>query len=379
MNEICILDAPRTKLLECDPCTRIFFERVSRVELALERGKVVIIVVRRYELRTCYLGLALGPLAYSLTLLPREELEIEVVRRTKFSRSLHEQRSVESEFRFEFQNTTRDEWRREHESNFRIHADEGFSVFGLGVSASQDYSTREAAAEQHLSEVVTKAANRVSERYDIAVDVKSEVENLYRSVRRVSNPNPCHPVIYLYYRLAKKYRSELFLTDIRFDVRRQVPPFLAGQLATTTFSATPPYRQNLDLQVVPPPPPWTITAAAPAAEAARAFATTQAVAFARPAATIAQLPPVHVPEEDVDVMRLTREEAIERIRVAQDVDPKHFESALTKFLALPVNKRERRAAYEYCIATDGLYVEGNVSKCAVCDDHGHDGHGAEVE
>jgi hypothetical protein len=372
MDDICILDAPRTKLLECDPCTHIFFDRIGRVEIPLRGDKVVtVVVIRRYSLRICYLGLALGPLAYSLTLLPREELEIEVVRRTKFSRALHEQRSVESEFRFEFQNTARDEWRAEHETNFRFHADEGFDVGFAGVSASQDYAIREAAAEEHLREVVRKASSRVSERYDIAIDVKTEVENLYRSVRRVSNPNPCHPVIYLYYRLAKKYRAELILTDIRFDVARQPPPFLSAVQNKVRFTATPPYRQNLDLQVVPPPPPWTITAAA--GEANRAFAIQPAI-FARPAPQIAQLPPVEVAEEEIDVRRLTRDDAIARIRAAQDVDPDVFRPALDKFLALPVNERRTRATYEYCIATDGLYVEGNVSKCAVCcEDDGHGG------
>jgi hypothetical protein len=365
MSDICVLEAPRTKLLECPPCTQIFFDRVSRVVLPLERGSVTIIVTRRYALKTCYLGLALGQLAYSLTLVPKEELEIEIVRRAKFSRALHEQRSVESEFRFEFQGTSRDEWSAEQESNFAVHADEGFSLFGLGVHATQDYAHREAAAEDHLREIVSKTASRVSQRYDVAVDVKTEVENQYRSVRKVSNPNPCHPVIYLYYQLAKKYRSELILTDVRVDVRRQVPPILAQPQRAIAFAATPPYRQTLDLQVVSPPPAWTVTSAA--GELGRSFAAAQ---LTRPNATsvaVAQLPAIHVPQEEVDILRLTRDEAVARIH-EQDVDPKVFAPALDKFLSHAVNKVGTRATYEYCIATDGLYVEGNVSPCAVCDE-----------
>lgn len=365
MSDICILEAPRTKLLECPPCTQVFFERVSRVVLPLERGSVTIIVTRRYMLRTCYLGLALGQLAYSLTLVPKEELEIEIVRRTKFTRALHEQRSVESEFRFELQATTRDEWSAEHESNFRVNADEGFSFFGLGAHATQEYAQREAAAEDHVREIVTKTASRVSHRYDVAVDVKTEVENQYRSVRKMSNPNPCHPVIYLYYQLAKKYRSELILTDVRVDVRRQVPPILSVPAGAIKFAATPPYRQTLDLQVVSPPPPWTVPTATAGGEIGRSFAVAQ---LARPASpSIAQQPPLQVPHEEIEVMRLTRDEAVARIVHEQDVDPHHFAPALDKFLGHAVNKPGSRAVYEYCIATDGLYVEGNVSRCAVCD------------
>jgi hypothetical protein len=359
MSDVCILEAPRTKLLECPPCTEIFFERVSRIAIPFEGRAITIIITRRYKLRTCYLGLAIGQLAYTLTLVPKEELEIEIVRRTKFSRALHEQRSVESEFRFEFQNTSRDEWSAEHESNFSVHADEGFSFFGMGVSSTQEYAQRESAAEDHLREIVAKTASRVSQRYDVAVDIKTEVENQYRSVRKVSNPNPCHPVIYFYYQLAKKYRSELSLVDVRIDVRRQVPPILARPLGATRFVATPPYRQDLGLEVVSPPPPWTLAAStSPVAGIATLAATSP----------VAQQPTIHVPEDPIDVMRLTREEAIARITREQDVDAKAFTVILDGFLGHDVNKPGVRATYEYCIATDGLYVEGNVSKCAVCED-----------
>jgi hypothetical protein len=171
-------------------------------------------------------------------------------------------------------------------------------------------------------------------------------------------------VIYLYYQLAKKFRSELVLTDVRFDVRRRIPPVLAQPQGGIQFAATPPYRQILDLQVVSPPPPWSTPAAS---ELARPFA----AAFARPSpatATIAQLPPVSVPHDEVEVLRLTRAEAAARIVHEQDIQPSLFTSALDRFLALPINKIGARATYEYCVATDGLYVEANVSPCAVCDE-----------
>jgi hypothetical protein len=148
-----------------------------------------------------------------LTLLPQEELLIEIVRRSKFSRALHEQRSVESEFRFELQDTSRDEWSREEESNFKVSAEESFSFFCIRVESTQQYSNREKTAEKHFREIIGKSTSKVSRAYEIAIDVKTEVENQYRSIRKVTNPNPCQPVIYNYFQLAKKYKTELILAD----------------------------------------------------------------------------------------------------------------------------------------------------------------------
>ena len=301
--------------------------------------------------------------AYSLTLVPKEELEIEIVRRAKFSRALHEQRSVESEFRFEFQGTSRDEWSAEQESNFAVHADEGFSLFGLGVHATQDYAHREAAAEDHLREIVSKTASRVSQRYDVAVDVKTEVENQYRSVRKVSNPNPCHPVIYLYYQLAQEVPLRAH-PDRR---SRRRPP--AGAADPRPAATSDRIRRDT---AVPPD-------ARPAGRGTTAGVTDQRRRRAR---AVVRRRTAHPTERDVDRRRAAtrhprpagggRYPAPDAGRSGcriheQDVDPKVFAPALDKFLGHAVNKVGTRATYEYCIATDGLYVEGNVSPCAVCD------------
>jgi len=382
MAETCELDVPRTELLECPPCTEIFFERVSHVGLDVGQASVPIVVTRRYVLRKCYVGVALGQLAYSLTLLPKEEVEIEIVRRSKFSRALHEQRSVESEFRFEFQSTSRDEWSSEEESNFKITGEEGFKIFGIGAKSTQEYSTREKAAEKHLREIVTKTASRVSQKYEVAVDTKTEVENQYRSVRKISNPNPCQPVIYLYYQLAKKYRTELELTDVRVDVPVQPPPILSRPLGAAVFAASAPYRQTLDLQVVAAPPPFTLRAGLGTDEP-RAIALERTLAFSSlrgVAGAITQLPAVEAPVDEPDVLQLTPEEALAKVvRVRPDINAKAFDAALKKFLAVDDNKPGVRDTYEYCINTDGLYVETELSKCSACDEVTIELHRLDVE
>lgn len=379
MIELCELDVPRQQLVECPRCTEIFFRRVSRIQI----GPLTIVVIRRYLLRKCYVGLALGQHVHSLTLLPGEELEIEIVRRSKFSRALHEQRSVESEFRFELQSTTRDEWTSEEESNFKITADEDFEIFGIGVKSTQEYSTREKTAETHFSEIVAKTSSRVSRKYEVSVDTKTEVENQYRSVRKIKNPNPCQPVIYNYFQLAKKYKTELILTDLRFDFIRQPPPILTGRLGVFVIGAETPYRQNLNLQVVAPPPPWRLAAPAAAPSPTGAsplvaptlapFAAFQALGqpFAPAAVRIAGLPAERPPAEPSDVMQLTHEELLQKISSDPDIPEKtvtEFKRVFDGFLKDDLNKLGVKATYEYCVNTDGLYVEANVSKCSACDE-----------
>jgi hypothetical protein len=392
MFEICELDVPRSELQECPPCTEIFFRRIDRVEI----GQLPVVVIRRYVLRKCFVGLGIGHHVHSLTLLPQEQVEIEIVRRSKFSRALHEQRSVESEFRFELQSTARDEWSSEEESNWKVGGGADFSIFGIGVKSSGEYSSRQKTAESHFREVVSKTSTKVSRKYEIAIDTKTEVENQYRSLRKISNPNPCQPVIYNYYQLAKRYKTELILQELRFDVLRpqRQPPALLESLANEVlFSAQAPYRQNLNLQIVAPPPAWTLGGTAEQAGTAQfgtsgaglaQFAALQSFAsrglgldslaqpvsaqIAAPLVNIAAIPPVRVPVEREDFSQLTADELIEKVNKLNPDQVKRFKADFEKFLSDDANKTGVRDTYEYCINTEGLYVETTVSKCAACDE-----------
>jgi hypothetical protein len=390
MFEICELDLPRYELQECPPCTEIFFRRIDRVLLA----RLPVVVVRRYVLRKCFVGLGVSHHVHSLTLLPQEQVEIEIVRRSKFSRALHEQRTVESEFRFEVQNTARDEWTAEEESNWKVGGGVDFSIFGIGVKSSGEYNSRQKTAEAHFREVISKTSTKVSRKYELAIDTKTEVENQYRSVRRISNPNPCQPVIYNYYQLAKRYKTELILQELRFDVlapQRPSPPLLENLTNEVLFSAQPPYRQNLNLQIVAPPPAWTVSSASGTGEAPQfggasfaQFAALQPFAarsasldslaqpvnaqIAFPAVNVAALPPVRVPVEREDFRQLTVDELIEKVGKSNPELVEQFKRELEEFLSNDTNQTGVRDSYEYCINTEGLYVETTVSKCAACDE-----------
>lgn len=380
MVEICEVDVPRQKFLECPNCVDIFFKRIGRVSFgAIAPGPAPgpifqIIVIRRYVLRKCFLGLAIGQHVHSLTMLPGEQLEIEVVRRSKFSRALHEQRSVESEFRFELQSTARDEWSSEEESNFKVTAEEDFSIFCVGVESTQEYSTREKTAEEHFREIISKTSSRVSRKFEVAIDTKTEVENEYRSVRKITNPNPCQPVMYSYFQLAKKYKTELILTDIRFDFQPRVPPILTTLQAILTIAPESPYRENVNLNVVAPPPPWTLSAgstpATPAGIGTAVFSLVTAPVLGTVAQpTIAGLPTVRPTIETPEFLELTKDELL--AKVGTTTDPQAvaiLRQQLDAFLNDPANKTGAKDTYEYCVNTDGLYVEANTSKCSACEE-----------
>jgi len=392
MFEICELDVPRYELQECPPCTEIFFRRIDRVKIA----QLTVVVIRRYVLRKCFVGLGIGHHVHSLTLLPQEQVEIEIVRRSKFSRALHEQRSVESEFRFELQSTARTELTTEEESNWKVGGGVDFSIFGVDISSSGEYSNRQKTVESRFREIVSKTSSMVSRKYEVAIDTKTEVENQYRSLRKISNPNPCQPVIYNYYQLAKRYESELILQELRFDVLRpeRKPPALLEEFTNEVlFSAQAPYRQNLNLQIVAPPPVWTLGGEAGQVATSQfgasggglaQFAALQSFAsrglgldslaqpvnaqIAAPLVNIAAIPPVRVPVEREDFSQLTVDELIEKVRKINPDLVEKFKGELEEFLSDEANQTGVRDSYEYCINTEGLYVETTISKCAACDE-----------
>ncbi len=212
--------------------------------------------------------------------------------------------------------------------------------------------------ESTLSEVVNKAAAKVSARYETSIDIKTEVENKYRALRRVKNPNPCQPVTFHYYQLMKKIRRQLFLVEQTYHCTPggNVPAGVGP--GRTLYHKVPRRPQNLRPKVVAPPPEWTITeaAASPAVACARSVPdpeNTVEVTFPRP--LVKQLTRKQVVAE---VRSLAGEEAAQQMdqhigQIEDLVEPGGGGLILTE---------------EFCVGTDGFHVEGVVSDCAICED-----------
>lgn len=358
MVQICEANVPKTPLTQCDPCTDLFWSYSRKVRI----GRNIFIVTRRYRLRTCFAGLGIGKHTHSMTLLPGEQVDIEIVRRAKYERALHEQRSIESEFETELQTTTRNELETQFSMNVQIDAEAGFKILGIGAKTSVETELEYATIEKSFREVIAKNSSRVSRKHEIAIDVKSEVENTFRSLRRVRNPNPCQPVTFHYFQMAKKYKAELFLIDVRFDELRPVP-LLERPMGAVAFRADAPYRQNLDLNVVAPSP---LSLGGPEVAGVR-VSSVAGRELRADVASIAGLPAVQVPIEPPPFRELDRDQLLTELGASlTKAQIARLRPEIDKFLARPVNKPRKIDTYEYCVHTSGLYVETHTSPCAAC-------------
>ena len=172
-----------TKFVEgCDPCRRRRFKTKQTIRI----GNFNLMITRNFEYKTCFEGFTQGDFLHALTLLPKEKQQVEIVRRSKYTRALHEERSVESEFETEFSNTLRTELSASQDFNFHQEAGGGFNFFGLVEGGAEVSADQAFHFEQSLmNEVVFKASAKVSRKYDISIDTKTEVENKFRSLRTI--------------------------------------------------------------------------------------------------------------------------------------------------------------------------------------------------
>jgi hypothetical protein len=92
MPKICEFTIP-TKVVECDPIVRSFIRTHQIVVIAGRKIEFTLI----YEVRLIPLGIGVGRHLYALTLLPGEEIEIEMFRQSKTTTELHEGASTELE------------------------------------------------------------------------------------------------------------------------------------------------------------------------------------------------------------------------------------------------------------------------------------------
>ena len=359
MAKQCLIDVPHQPYVDCDSCINSYVEFEEEVfDTSGDGPPLWCRITHKYRWETCFEGLAVGAHVFSITLLPGEEVELEVVRREKFNTALHQQASLEQELELEVRDTTRDEWSERADSGFTENKQNNFSLWGQKRQTIREHTENIERFTKTMSEVVQKAAARVSAKYETSLDIKTEVENRYRAVRKVRNPNKCQPVTFHYYRLIKKFRRALYFVETEVSC---VPP--AGIApprgpGVTHFGSSVRRPQNLRPDIVAPPPRWTRTEPAAAETACGSDhgpvnAETMTATFERP-----------------ELVRLSREAAVEDIRRREgDEAARHAAQVFQEFddLADP-GGGGLVFEEEICLGTDNFHVEGLVSACAVCED-----------
>jgi hypothetical protein len=370
MAQICEDQVPAQQLEPqgfCDICYTSFISRASAITVT---GNLSLVPTLRYRVRLCVLGFGLGRHLYSTTLVPGEEIELEIFRSTKTTDELSKETSIEETFSQELSSTVQDEWSNKQDSNFKIGggvtASLDLGIFSIGGHVEPEYSTQEETFQKTFSEFVQKSQAKTDRKFDVRMDVKTETVSSERSTRKLRNFNQCQPVTYNYFQLMRRMKLELIIDSLTFDVvdikQRPLHPVLTARLGALLNVArfTPPRAQEILSAIAPTSPvvgvaPTFAAAAAGPPVAVVAQATVQhpviADDFNRPVRqlTLQQLESLVIPGLEQGVQQLVRDLA---------------ERLVKQFAIGTVTVTE-----EFCVNTTGVTVEAVTGRCLACDTH----------
>jgi len=338
LKEECTISFDPVNFVECDPCRHFYFKRVEAIKTRLG----VLIITLHYDLRTCFLGLAKGDYLNTITLLPGEELGLEIVRRHKYTRELHEQTSLETEFENTFTETTRNTFNVTGKYKYTMEGEAGFKIFGIGAKVKTKLEAEVNVFYERFKEIIEQTRTKVSRKYDFSIDVTSESENTLRSTRKFKNPNNCHPVHYFISQMLKKYKSELILTKVEFDYQERIPDVFMDEKPS--------------ISVIKPlllPFNYFIKSKREQGMAEVQGINKDSLAYKE-----------RYEMQPTQVLELSRHELLDYI---PNDDPK----AEVKKLIDDLEKRDEfipgvKSTKEYCVRTADIYAEAKISPCSAC-------------
>jgi len=167
-------------------------------------------------------GFTLGGLISSFSLLPNEEVTVEVSswQRTKSEIQQEKDDATRSALEQELRRTDEQTIANEtaNENGWTVSATAGFSYGPVcaSVNAGENGSSSERInqARQHVQESTTRAASEVSSRRSIKITHTTESQTEQKSVRRMKNPNQCHTVTFNYFQVIKLIDVQMrFIND----------------------------------------------------------------------------------------------------------------------------------------------------------------------
>ena len=197
----------------CGPCRKSKFTLRYPVKI----GKFYLYVNLHYSLNKCFKGITEGQFVNAFTLLPCEELELEIIRKSKYSQSFHEERSLETSFEYEITNNFRKEITKKLDVNYNWEVDGGIDLFVFDASTEFSGEVNAEYISNTIRESTATSSYKISKSQDFVIDLKSEIEHGFKSLRKIKNPNNCKAVTYFFYQLNKKYEISLELERVSFD------------------------------------------------------------------------------------------------------------------------------------------------------------------
>lgn len=273
------------ELIKDDQCDVFKFSRVLTYPTtitATNRQKINVEVLLHFKLTRCTLGLTLGDPVYSTSLLPGEKVRLATTdRRSRFTYDSETKISYRSEQISEEQYyltsvqkymadaATSQSGHSENSSgsDWSFHGDAGGSIIPILFSASastnakgthnshsvSDYLNQQ---KSHVQTASAQAVSSTRKAHSVSVGevnsrthIQGETEDHFESSsREFSNPNKCHAVTFIFYRLNKKQKVKFELEAIERRVLDDSAP-VSGVLL-------PPIK-NLPIAVVPQDIPAT--------------------------------------------------------------------------------------------------------------------------
>jgi hypothetical protein len=387
------------ELIKDDHCDVINFTRVLTYPttiLAANRRRVSVEVILRFKFSRCTLGLTLGDPAYSTTLLPGEKVRLATTdRRSRFSFDSEtklsyrsEQISEEQYYMTAVQKYMADASAAQaghssesSSSHWDFHGDASGSInpFSLSADASTsasgnhnshsvaDYLNQQKA---HIQSAASQSVSATHKAHAVSVGevstrthVEGQSEDHFESSsREFSNPNKCHAVTFIFYRLNKKQVIRFELEAIERRVIDEAAP-IGGVLQ--------PGPTRVPIALVPQDIPATEVVKRPAV-------TTVGLAAAAPLTTAATLDTtafaslnqnvgrqVFFTEQntalplDVDTRNRALKEVDAQLTAQNLLDASGKLSEQTKQLI--------RFEAEFSLPTSGIIVKGCLDECDICE------------
>ena len=254
------------ELIKDDHCDVFRFNRVLTYPtsvLGSNRRRVNVEVILHFKLERCTLGFVLGDPVYSTTLLPGEKVKLSTTdRRSRFTYDSEtklsyrsEQISEEQYYMTAFQKYMGDasasqsgHSENSSDSHWDFHGDAKGSVnpFSLSASAStnasgnhnshsvSDYLNQQ---KSHVESAAAQAVSSTRKAHSVSIgEVSSRThiegesqDHFEASSREFKNPNRCHAITFMFYRLNKKQRIKFELVAIERRVLDESAP-VAGIL-----------------------------------------------------------------------------------------------------------------------------------------------------
>lgn len=363
MADICESRVPLEQLeaiKACDACHTSFVTHTSGVSTAASHSLVATV---RYQICLHARGFGLGRHLYSLTLVPGEEVELEVFRFSRVEEELSKELSTEESFSQELFTSIQKEWSNRESSNTKVSsgAETGvlMDIIGVGMHDERQAVLQEETFQSGFRDFAARARAQVDRRFDIHMDLKSETVASTRSTRRVRNFNRCQPVTYNYFQLMRRLRLEVLVDSLTFDITRQPHPLLTQRTRAIlhTASFTPPRAREI-LAAIPTP--------------------AHGLQITDQQRTLAGLPPVAA----------VAEATVQHPIIADDFNHPARQLSLEQLALLPLEPAVRRAALklagrlqgrfpagkvvfaqDLCVNTTGVTCEAFTGRCLACDTH----------